>query len=91
MIPKITLKDLPFYQEQGAILIDVRDPMEYQMGHLPNAYNIPYDHIIEGTKKYLKDTPMVLYCSSGTRSRMAAHLLNSMGYTHVYDLGKVSF
>ena len=32
MIPKITLKDLPFYQEQGAILIDVRDPMEYQMG-----------------------------------------------------------
>ncbi len=90
MIPKITMKELSFYQQQGAILIDVRDPIEYQKSHLNGAFNIPSARILEGLRGYPKDTLIILYCSTGKRSRTASQLLLSMGYTNVYDLGKVT-
>ena len=90
MIRKLSLSDLPKLQNNGAILIDVRGLEEYNQGHLNGSINIPHDRILQGIRKYPKDTILILYCSTGNRSRIASNLLLSMGYSNVYDLGKVS-
>lgn len=90
MIHKLSLSDLPKYQKMGAIIVDVRSIEEYHQGHLNGSINIPHTCILEGAKKYPKDTMLVLYCSTGIRSKVASQLLQSMGYSNVHDLGKVS-
>lgn len=89
MIHKITMGNLNEYLDSNTLLIDVRDPAEYQIHHLEGAQNIPYQVILEKTKRIPKDTRMILYCSTGSRSRLACNLLLSMGYTNLYDLGAV--
>lgn len=89
MIHQITMGVLNEHLTPGAILIDVRDSLEYQMGHLKEAINIPYQSILEKTKNLPKNTKMILYCSTGRRSKLACQLLLSMGYTNLYDLGSV--
>ncbi len=90
MIRKLSLSDLPDLQRKGAILIDVRSIEEYNQGHLNGSINISHERILEGVRKYSKDTTFILYCSTGNRSKIASNLLLSMGYPNVYDLGKVS-
>lgn len=68
------------------IIIDVREPAEYAAGHVPGALNIPPGAIMAGAKKLAgtpKDTQLVLYCNTGSRSNVAKNILGSMGYTNV--------
>lgn len=90
MVRKLSLSDLPIYQKNGAIVIDVRSKEEYIQRHLDGALHIPHDRILEGVKGYSKETILILYCSTGSRSKIACNLLVSMGYLNVYDMGKVS-
>jgi len=78
---------------KDAVLIDVRSDNEYKEGHIDKAINIPYDKITSEITKYSnikKDTPIIVYCKSGTRSAKAAESLKKAGYTKVYDLGAKS-
>lgn len=70
--------------DNGAVLIDVRTSEEYNREHIPNAVNIPLDQI--DTIGYDKETKIIVYCQSGTRSRQAVQTLVNMGYTNLYDL-----
>ena len=63
----------------GAILVDVREVDEFASGHIPNAVNEPLSTIKQTT--FLKGKPLFLYCLRGTRSKRAARILRSMGYT----------
>ena len=63
----------------GAILVDVREVDEFASGHIPNAVNEPLSTIKQTTLP--KDKPLFLYCLRGTRSKRAARILRSMGYT----------
>ncbi len=90
MIHKLSLEELPKYQRKGATIIDVRSKEEYSIHHLEGAINIPHERILEGVRNYSKDSILILYCSTGNRSKIASNLLLSMGYSNVYDLGKVS-
>ncbi len=89
MISKITLGELEKYLRLGGVLIDVRDTSEYQSGHLLEAHSIPLSSLLEKTRNFPKDQILIVYCSTGSRSRLAAHLLASMGHTKIYDLGAV--
>ncbi len=78
--------------EEGARVIDVRSPEEFDTGHLEGAINIPHDQI-EGRLDELGGTPkdvLVLYCKSGRRSQMAAEALFERGYKKVYNAGGYS-
>ncbi len=66
-------------------LIDVREPHEFQSGHLSDAINIPLSQVNQITKKWDKDEPLYLYCRSGSRSAIAARQLKKAGYK-VYNL-----
>lgn len=84
----ITLEEAHNYIQNGALLIDVRDKTEYDKGHMNNAINIPYMNILTGIKNYSKDRVIILYCSTGKRSKVALNLLKGFGYNNVYNLGK---
>jgi len=70
------------------IFVDVREPHEYEMGHVDGAINLPPDELLAGAKKLSKipkDTEIVLYCKTGARSRASINILSSLGYTNLVN------
>ncbi len=68
------------------LIIDVREPSEYQRGHVMGAINIPPSEIMEGSPQLSgveKDTEIVLYCVSGSRSNVSSHILRQQGFTNI--------
>ena len=86
---QVSEEDAAGYLKRGALVIDVRSPAEYATGHLPRAINMPLPQIesLIGTRVSDKNQVLLLHCQSGTRSGVAKNRLNSLGYTHVYNLG----
>jgi rhodanese-related sulfurtransferase len=74
--------------EENIQLIDVRTPEEHNAGKIGNASNIDFysDDFQSQLEKLDKTKPVMLYCASGGRSGKAASMMNSMGFTEVYDL-----
>jgi rhodanese-related sulfurtransferase len=70
----------------GATLMDVRDPDEYQRGHLDGAVNVPSFQVEQRAAEF-KDQTVVLYCQSGLRSQDAAQTLKKQGCDAVFNLG----
>ncbi len=74
-------------KEEEGQLVDVRSPMEFAQGSLPNAINVPLQSIQSAASVLDRERPIVLYCVTGTRTRMAKSYLESMGFDQVHDLG----
>ncbi len=72
---------------RGAVVVDVRSPGEYASGHFGSAKNIPLDALSVRARELSKNKPVVLYCRSGARSASAKRLLETLGFTDVYDAG----
>jgi len=68
--------------EQGAILIDVREPDEWTSGHIRDALHIPRGMLEFKIEDEVddKDARLVTYCAAGSRSALAAATLKTMGY-----------
>ena len=81
-------KDLNIVLSKGAILVDVRSEQEYEEGHMEGAILLPEYDIKKKASDLLPDKNkyIVVYCSSGTRSKKAQEELQNMGYTKVYNL-----
>lgn len=75
--------------KEGAFLVDVRSPEEYESGHIEGAVNIPHDQVESRTGEFGKDLhrDIVLYCGSGRRANFAADVLRKQGYTSVFNAG----
>ena len=86
---QISAKDALEKLKNGALVIDVRSPGEFNSGHLAKAINIPLDEIESAVPKRVKDKSQVLllHCASGMRSGMAKSKLIGMGYTNAFNLG----
>lgn len=74
--------------EDNYIIVDVRTPEEYKESHIKDAINISYDKIDEKVELD-KNKTILVYCKSGTRSKIAYDILNKLGYD-TYDLGAFS-
>ena len=74
--------------EPGAVVLDVREPDEYEQGALPGAVHIPRGHLESQIENKVADhdTPLVVYCAGGTRSAFAADTLSQLGYTNVVSM-----
>lgn len=71
-------------------MVDVREPFEYQDGHVPGAVNIPLGQIPSRLAEMPdKAAAIFLYCASGARSSRAAAYLKSLGYTDITDMGSI--
>ena len=77
--------------ENGAMVVDVRSPMEYNMGHYPGAVNIPITELQKRVDEIgNKEKSIVVYCASGSRSETARNFLKSLGYEKVVNAGGLS-
>jgi phage shock protein E len=75
------------------ITIDVRSRLEFWLGHLSGAVNMPVGSIAERIVRRAelsKDSRIVVYCASGARSAAAAQQLRTLGYKRVTDAGAMS-
>lgn len=69
-----------------AQLIDVREPQEYDSGHILGARNIPVTQLKQRLVEIRKDKPVYLYCQKSSRSGRAAQILHKQGYKEIYQL-----
>lgn len=71
------------------IIIDVREPFEYKMGHVNGAINLPPAQLMQGLPEQLaelsKDTEIILYCLSGARSNASIRILQQHGFTNLIN------
>ncbi|MEO5974398.1 MAG: molybdopterin-synthase adenylyltransferase MoeB [Ilumatobacteraceae bacterium] len=72
----------------GAVVLDVREPDEYDQGAIPQAIHIPRGQMESQIESKIvdKSTPVVVYCAGGTRSAFAAKTLNDLGYSDVSSI-----
>ncbi len=73
---------------QGAKIVDVRSRREYSEGNIKGSINIPDYEINKEFEKIFKDynQTIILYCSSGARSKKACKKLLKKGYTNIFNL-----
>ena len=76
--------------QQVQLLLDVREPAEYQQGHLAGAINIPrglLEFKMGGAPELeARDQAIVLYCKTSGRAALAAASLHQMGYVNVTSI-----
>lgn len=79
---------LQLINHKDAFVLDVREPSEYNNGHLLNAKLLPLGKLKEriGELEKHRDKPMLVVCRSGNRSGTACAILASNGFTQVYNL-----
>lgn len=84
----IGLEELKQRQKEGAMIVDVRSPQEYREGHVDGAISIPEYKIKKEIENIIldKNQNIVVYCSSGGRSKKAQKQLKKLGYSQVYNL-----
>ncbi|TWM43388.1 rhodanese-like domain-containing protein [Bacillus licheniformis] len=69
-----------------AQLIDVREPNEYEGGHILGARNIPLSQLKQRKSEIRPDKPVYLYCQNNVRSGRAAQTLRKHGCKEIYNL-----
>ncbi|MFK5948359.1 MAG: rhodanese-like domain-containing protein [Methylococcales bacterium] len=89
----ITLCDIETVRKDHSshLILDVREPAEYEAGCLPGAINIPRG-VLEfkiGAHPAFQDSQnakIFVYCLTGGRSALATESLNKLGYTHACSM-----
>lgn len=79
-------------EDEDVIILDVRTLEEYESGHIKDAILIPYDEVKEMARSVIPDrnSLVLVYCRSGSRSKIASQTLVKMGYTNVREFGGIS-
>jgi hydroxyacylglutathione hydrolase len=83
---RISARELSSRLQTGAAVVDVRSRAEWEAGHIPGVVNIFAGEIADRMDELPKGRPLVVHCQGGTRSAIAASLLNARGITDVLDL-----
>jgi molybdopterin/thiamine biosynthesis adenylyltransferase/rhodanese-related sulfurtransferase/molybdopterin converting factor small subunit len=71
---------------ENFVLIDVREPHEYQICNIPQARLIPLGQVVQRMKELDPADEIVLHCKSGVRSGKAADLLRQSGFKKVLNM-----
>jgi rhodanese-related sulfurtransferase len=72
---------------KGALVIDVRKPEEFQVGHIVNARNVPVERVQQGEEiNKKKDKILLAVCADGSSSGRAAGHLRKAGYENAFSL-----
>ena len=72
--------------EPAPYVLDVREPWEYQEGHVPGAQLIPLGELEQRVNEVPRDRPILAICHSGQRSLAAAGYLQHLGYNSVSNV-----
>jgi hydroxyacylglutathione hydrolase len=83
---RAAMAEAPGMQRDGALVIDVRDRHEWDAGHLDGAAHHPLGTLPATLAAMDRTRPVAVHCEGGTRSAIAASLLEQMGFRRVTDL-----
>jgi len=67
-------------------IVDVREPWEYQQGHVPGALLIPLGQLSMRVSELNPERPVAVICATGNRSQSAAALLGQKGFKTIYNV-----
>jgi len=67
-------------------VIDVREPHEYDAGHVPNAKLIPVATVYARRDELPRDRDVIFVCAVGQRSALACEMAAAVGLTRLYNL-----
>jgi rhodanese-related sulfurtransferase len=83
-----TTAALQLINHKNALVLDVREPNEYDAGHVLNSKLIPLGKLKErmGELEKYRDQSIVVVCRSGSRSGTACYLLGKQGFAQAYNL-----
>ena len=87
-VPYISVQELAM-PKTDAIILDAREPKEFEVSHIKDAMLVGYDFFdikTVTTQHTNKDQKIVVYCSLGIRSETIAKKLKDEGYTNVLNL-----
>jgi rhodanese-related sulfurtransferase len=73
-------------QEEGATLIDVREPEEYLSGHAQGAVNVPLSSFRDHYLDISRQGDVLLICHIGQRSLMAAAFMRKQGWERIFNV-----
>ncbi|WP_407312942.1 thiosulfate sulfurtransferase GlpE [Pseudomonas sp. nanlin1] len=73
-------------REQGAVVVDVRDPQTYGASHISGAVHVDNHSIADFIRQADLDKPVVVVCYHGNSSQSAAAYLVGQGFSDVYSL-----
>ncbi len=87
-VPGVSVEELTqeLSKSEPPMLLDVREPEEWEIAHLPGAVLIPSRQLPERLTELTKAREVVVYCHSGNRSSRATRMLLELGFTHVRNL-----
>ena len=73
-------------RDQGAVVVDIRDPQAYAAGHIKNATHLDNHSLHDFITKADLDAPLIVACYHGNSSQSAAAYLAGQGFSEVYSL-----
>jgi rhodanese-related sulfurtransferase len=82
-LPEVGVSDVP----ESAVLLDVREPDEWQAGHAPDAVHIPMTLFADRLDEVPEGDPVYVICRSGGRSARVTQYLNANGWEAVNVAG----
>ena len=85
-ITKGDINAAPAMQAAGRLVIDLREPNEWNAGHLDGAELHPLGTVTTTLAVLDRTTPLAIHCQAGARSAIGASVLERMGFTDVVDL-----
>ncbi len=73
-------------QQQRGVLVDIRDPQSFALGHTPGAFHLTNDSLVIFMNEHDFDTPVMVMCYHGNSSQGAAQYLLQQGFEAVYSV-----
>ncbi|WP_163651882.1 rhodanese-like domain-containing protein [Listeria sp. PSOL-1] len=88
MYQSITTAEFEQYLiKNSPYLIDLREPTDFLLAHIPNAHNIPMDELALAWEDLEPDKQYYLICYMGKRSSQASEFLTNKGFQAINILG----
>jgi rhodanese-related sulfurtransferase len=78
-VSEVTIEELESALQSGARLVDVREPDEYEAGHVPGAVLVPLATVPDALDQFGADETTYVICKSGARSYRACEFLVEQG------------
>ncbi len=85
-VAEISAQETKKRQQQGAVIVDVREPSEWREGHIPGAIHMPLGSLSKCLGELDASQEIILVCRSGQRSMHATQLLQRAGFSQVKNM-----
>lgn len=83
---EVSIDEAAALRDEGAFVLDVRQPEEWLEVHIPDATLIPLGELAARTAEVPKDQEILVYCRSGNRSREGRDILEAAGFENVTSM-----